>query len=133
MIPVLARALLFACGFALWAFFALQPWEDGAPIREGWDVASYWSIGVPVLAVAQIVLAALSQESPARQPLWVLAGHLTAMLLLHPPGTDLGLLPLSLVFIYLPGYVALLLAALIGRGLARLVREIIVWRRGGGR
>ena len=117
-----SRALLFAAGFALWTSFALQPWQDGVAIREGWDIADYWSVGVPLLGLAQIGLAAFSRESPASQPLWVLAGHGAAMLVVHPPDSGLGLLPLAIFFIYIPGYVALLVAALMGRGLAKVLR-----------
>jgi len=64
----------------------------------------YWSVGVPVLLAVQVVLAALSAERPSRLPLWLLAGHFAAMLLVHPAGTSLALLPIAIVFIGLPAY-----------------------------
>jgi hypothetical protein len=69
---VLFRLAAFAAGFALWASFALHPWQAGAPMREGWDHPSYWSVGVPLLFAAQSAFAVFAEEPPLRQPLWVL-------------------------------------------------------------
>jgi hypothetical protein len=44
------------------------------------------------------------------------------MVLIHPPGTDLGLLPFTIVFIAVPAYGALFIAAAIGRKLAVVFR-----------
>ena len=111
-----ARAVLFAAGFLLWALPSTLPMLDR--IREGWDEAPYWQIGVPLVLVIALVASAASDERAWRSPLWVLFGHLCAMVLIHPSGTDLGLLPLTLVFIGLPAYAVLFIVALVGRTLS---------------
>ena len=98
-VPNVSRALLFAAGFVLWTSFALPPWQGGVALRESWDSATYWSLGVPLMSLVQVGLAAVSRDSLMHQPLRVIAGHSAAMLLLHPAGRDLGLLPLSIIFI----------------------------------
>jgi len=111
-----ARAVLFAAGFLLWALSSTLPMLDR--IREGWDDAPYWQIGVPLVLVISLAVSAASGERAWRTPLWVLLGHFFAMVLIHPSGTDLGLLPLTLVFIGLPAYVLLFVVALVGRTLS---------------
>lgn len=119
MNPNLVRAGLFLSGFVLWAAFSIVPAADGhLVIREGWDRAPYWQIGVPLLLVVQAVLTTISNERLWRLPLWTLAGHFAAMLVIRVPGSDFGLLPLALVFIGVPAYGALFLASLIGRKLS---------------
>jgi hypothetical protein len=108
-----ARAVLFAAGFLLWALSSTLPMFDR--IREGWDGAAYWQIGAPSVLV---IVLAVSGERAWRTPLWILFGHLCAMVLIHPSGTDLGLLPLTLVFIGLLAYAVLFVVALVGRTLS---------------
>jgi hypothetical protein len=115
---LLTWALLFAAGFALWALTSVLPLSG--TLHEGWDRGPYWQIGVPVLFGVQAVAGALAAEPAWRQPLWVLAGHLAGMLLVHRSGTGLELLPFSIVFIGVPAYVGLYLAAFVGRVAARL-------------
>lgn len=117
MSTAVSRTILFAAGFALWAAFSIVARAGGLAIREAWDGALYWQLGVPVLFAVQAGIGALSRERAKTQPLWTLAGHFAAMLPVHPAGTDLGLLPLAILFIGVPGYGALLLAALAGRRL----------------
>ena len=90
-------------------------------IREAWDTEPFWMIGVPVLVLAQAAAGALSGGALARQPLWTLAGHFAGVLLVSKSGSDFGMLPLALVFVGLPAYLALLLAAALGRAAARLL------------
>ena len=54
-----------------------------------------------------------------KQPLWTVGGLFAGMLLVHKPGTDLGLLPLALIFVGAPSYAVLLGAAAIGRVLGK--------------
>ncbi len=115
---VLTCALLFAAGFALWALTSFLPYSG--TLHEGWDRGPYWEIGVPLLFGVQAVAGALAQEPAWRQPFWVLLGHLAGMLLVHRSGTGLGLLPLTIIFIGVPAYVGLYLAAFVGRVAARL-------------
>jgi len=111
-----ARAVLFAAGFLLWALSSTLPALDH--IREGWDSAPYWQIGVPIVLTIALAASAMSGERAWRTPLWLLFGHVSAMALIHPSGTDLGLLPLTLVFIGLPAYAVLFVVALVGRSLS---------------
>jgi hypothetical protein len=89
-------------------------------LHEGWDRGPYWQIGVPLLFGAQAIAGAFAPEPAWRQPLWVLLGHFVGMLLVHQSGTGFGLLPLTIVFIFVPAYVGLYLAAFVGRVAARL-------------
>src|SRR5215471_2930517 len=109
----LACGLLFLAGFALWALTSLFPMSGS--LHEGWDRAPYWEVGVPLLFGVQAVAGAMSAEPAWRQPFWVLAGHLFGMLIVHRSGTGLNLLPLALLFIGIPAYVGLYLAAFVGR------------------
>lgn len=112
----MVRVALFFCGFGIWAIGSLLA-AGPHGIREAWDQPGYWMIGAPLLLLAQAAAAPRLKERPALQPLWVIAGHMTAMILIHPAGTDLGLLPLSLLFLGLPAYGALYLAGMLGRAL----------------
>ena len=118
MKQLMTCALLFASGFALWTLTSVLPLTSG--LHEGWDRAPYWQIGVPLLFGVQAVAGALAAEPAWRQPFWALAGHLAGMLLVHRTGTGFGLLPLTIVFIFVPAYVGLYLAAFVGRVAARL-------------
>jgi hypothetical protein len=50
-----------------------------------------------------------------------MAGHCVAVCVLNPSG-EFGLLPMTLIFIYLPAYIYLLLAVFIGQAIAQLMR-----------
>src|SRR5258707_15662461 len=102
MMLLLVRILMFAAGFLLWAITSFFPMLDR--IREGWDGLGYWQIGVPIGLVMQFGAAPVSREPPSLSPLWVLAGHALAMILIRPAGAALGLVPPPLVFIGLPAY-----------------------------
>lgn len=117
-----AAALAAIAGFAVWTFIALS--SAGEPdghliVREAWDVPAYWSVGVPLLAAAAAIAGFLSPVRVWRWALWAVAGHAAGMAVAHPAGTDLGLLPLSLVFVGLPMAGGLTIAAAAGAVLAR--------------
>lgn len=121
-----AGPALALIAFLVWSFFSVLPWLMAPPgrafaIREAWDTEPFWMIGVPVLVLAQAAAGALSGGALARQPLWTLAGHFAGVLLVSKSGSDFGMLPLALVFVGLPAYLALLLAAALGRAAARLL------------
>ena len=109
-----ARILLLLSGFGLWA---AGSWLAAGPhgIREAWDWPGYWMFGLPLLLLVQVVVTPWLGERPTLQPVWAIAGHAIAMVLVHPAGTDLGLLPLTLLFLGVPAYGALYLAGLVGR------------------
>jgi len=118
----MVRISLFVAGFALWAvcsFLAAGPHG----VREAWDWPGYWMFGVPLLLLTQLAATPWLKEPPARQPLWTIAGHVVAMIAIHPAGTNLGLLPVAMLLLALPAYGALYLAGMLGRMLfARQMR-----------
>lgn len=111
---MMARVLLFLSGFGLWAIGSFMA-AGAHGIREAWDWPGYWMIGAPLLLLAQAGATHQLGERPALQPVWAIAGHMVAMMTIHPAGTDLGLLPLTLLFLGLPAYGALYLAGMLGR------------------
>ena len=114
-------SMLAVAGFAVWALFSLMPAFAGHGIREGWDSAPYWIFGVPLLLVLHGLAGALTEEGAWRLPLWAIGGHIAGMMLIHPTGAGLGLLPFAVVIIGIPMYVILLLATLTGRLIGRNV------------
>jgi hypothetical protein len=112
--PILACA-----GFGVWAFFSLLPVLAGHGIREGWDLAPYWIVGAPLLLALHGLVGALTEEGAWRLPFWAIGGHILSMMLFHPTGTGLGLLPFAVVLIGIPMYVVLFLATLSGRMVGR--------------
>ena len=110
----MVRIGLFLAGFGLWAIGSFLAGGTHG-IREAWDGSGYWMFGVPLLLLAQAGATPSLGDRPALQPVWAISGHVAAMLMIHPPGTDLGLLPLAMMFLGLPAYGALYLAGLVGR------------------
>ena len=113
----LSGALLAAEAFAVWTAFALPLFTGRATIREAWDTPAYWEFGVPVLLLSLVAAGYFSKEAPWKLALWTLAGHFLAMWLVNKPGTDLGLLPLTLVLIGAPAFGVLAVLAYVGRAL----------------
>jgi hypothetical protein len=119
-LPGLMLAFL---GFAVWTVFSLWPWlmNSHAPfrIREAWDTALFWRVGVPVMLLAQLVGGMLSDGRISWQPFGMLGGFLAGIVLVRPAGGDFGMLPLAMILIGAPAYVVLLAAAAIGRTLGK--------------
>lgn len=113
--------LLASAGFGVWALFSLMPAISGHGVREGWDTPTYWVIGIPLLLVLHGLAGALTEGGTWRLPLWTIGGHIAGMMLIHPTGTGLALLPFAVVIIGIPMYVVLLLATLTGRIIGRHV------------
>ncbi|MFN3745823.1 MAG: hypothetical protein ACK4TL_14060 [Hyphomicrobiaceae bacterium] len=112
-------SILAGAGFGVWAVFSLLPVLAGYGLREGWDIAPYWIIGVPLLLALHGLAGALTDEGAWRLPFWAIGGHIAGMMLIHPTGTGLGLLPFAVVFIGIPMYVILFLATTTGRMVGR--------------
>jgi hypothetical protein len=112
--PVVAAALAAAVGFASWALFA-----SGEPGREAWDSPLWWSEVVPALSVTVGILGALLPNAVWRWSTAAMVGQLLAMIVLRPSGTDLGLLPLAIIFVLVPMAILLTIPALIGGMIAR--------------
>jgi hypothetical protein len=106
---VAARVVSFAAGFLVWAGFSLA-----GGIHEAWDSAGWWVIGLPLLGLVAGLCGYLAPERVWRWPLFIVAGQLLGMLIVHPPGTGLGLLPLALVLIGVPLLLVLTILAIIG-------------------
>jgi hypothetical protein len=119
-LPGLMLALL---GFAVWTVFSLWPWlmNSHAPfrIREAWDTTLFWHVGVPVMLLAQLVGGMLSDGRISWQPLGLLGGFFSGIMLVRPAGGDLGMLPVAMIMIGAPAYAVLLAAAAIGRTLGK--------------
>ena len=115
---MVSRAVLCIAGFMLWTLTSVFPLA--APIREGWDRSVYWEVGLPLVLAVQLLVALRSRERVVIQPLWLLLGHVIAMVFFHPEGTSLGLLPLSIIMMGLPIYAMLLAAACVARMVRRL-------------
>jgi hypothetical protein len=104
-IPSIAAAILAIESFAIWAAFSAVPFITGRPgIREAWDTSAYWRAGVPLLVVSVALAGFLSRDKPMALAAWTVAGHFLGILLIAKPGSDLGLLPLALVFIGAPAF-----------------------------
>jgi hypothetical protein len=111
--------ILASAGFGVWALISLMPLLAGYGIREGWDIAPYWIVGVPLLLVLHGVAGALMTEGFWRLPFWTIGGHIAGMMLIHPTGMGLGLLPFAVVLIGIPMYIILFLATMTGRMVGR--------------
>jgi len=119
---MMARIFLFLAGFGLWTICSMLA-AGPHGVREGWDQPGYWMFGVPFLLLVQAIATPWLKERPMLQPVWVIAGHTVAMIFIHPAGTDLGLLPLTLLFLGLPAYGAIYLAGMLGRAALTLRRN----------
>lgn len=118
----LAAVIAALAGFAVWTILSLAPggMRDGVfIIREAWDSEAYFMIGQPALAVVAAIAGWLAPARVWRWPLWMALGHAVGMALVHPPGTSLGLIPLTVAFVGLPLVVVLSLPAFVG-GIVRL-------------
>jgi hypothetical protein len=113
--------VLAVVGFAGWAVFSALPILEGRGIREAWDTQLYWIVGAPALLIAVAAAGYFAREALWKLALWPIAGHFIAMLVMSPAGTDIGLLPVALIFIGLPAFAAFVGVAYVGRLLARAV------------
>jgi hypothetical protein len=115
--PRIATVLAVVAGLAVWVSIALLGGgvRNGVfVVREAWDTPAYFSIGLPMLAVAGGVAGFLAPRRVWRWPLWIAVGHTLGVALVHPTGTSLGLIPLALVFAGLPLVILLLVPTIVG-------------------
>ena len=122
-----AGLLLALLGFAVWTAFSLLPGltqpTEPFRIREAWDTALFWRVGVPLMLLAQAVGGAAISGGLRWQPLWMLAGLFAGVLLVHRSGVDLGLFPLTVILIGGPTYLGLLAAAAVGRAAGEFLAD----------
>jgi hypothetical protein len=116
------RALVAIAGFAAWAMFSIPSLTGRAGIHEAWDFPAYWNKAVPILLLLVAAAGYVGRDVPWKLALSALGGHFLGVVLLKPPATDFGLLPLSLLLIGVPGLGALTLAVWLGRQLRELLR-----------
>lgn len=111
--------ILAVAGFAVWTLFAVLPTLGGGGIAEPWYMPLYWVLGAPLLLGLAALAGANIEDGTWRLPLWAIGGHIAGMMLVHPTGPGLALLPYAVFYIGIPMYVILLLATFTGRMLAR--------------
>lgn len=100
----LAAIVSLAGGICVWVGFSLA-----GGVREAWDTAAWWSLGLPSLAIVSGFAGYLSPVRVWRWPLFITGGQLLAIIAVAatgPNGADFGLLPLALVFVMLPLVIA---------------------------
>jgi hypothetical protein len=117
----LAGPVMAVAGIALWTGFSVAALVHGGRLREAWDIDTYWTLGMPALLVAQAIAGYVSRASPWRLGLWCAGGHFMAAVLVVPPGTGYSMAPFALVFVGLPLFIALTIAAHVGRLVARAI------------
>lgn len=111
------RLLAAGAGFTIWALLSLPMPTGRSGIRAAWDFPAYWTAGIPMLAVAVMAAGYIGDDVPWTLAPWTLAGHFLGVVLVKQPTADFGLLPLSLMFLGLPGFGAFAVAAWFGRRL----------------
>ncbi|HEX9904864.1 MAG TPA: hypothetical protein VGA77_07865 [Propylenella sp.] len=83
--PVGIGVMLAATGLIVW--IGLSVWgglgtaETGFRLREAWDTAAYFYLGVPVMALAVSLASFVDPYRVWRWPLWLVAGHQVGVLL----------------------------------------------------
>lgn len=125
--PLGLGVLVAGLGFVMWTalsvFGGLAADESAFRLREAWDTAAYFYVGIPVMALAVGIAAFIRPERAWRWPLWLVGGHQTGVLLIGlgmQSGLSLILLTLILAvlltaFFFVP--------ALIGATAARWLAE----------
>jgi hypothetical protein len=126
-IRFLPGLLLALVGFAVWTAFSVLPglMQSSAPfrIREAWDTALFWRLGVPLMLLAQAAAGAVARDRIVWQPLWMLGGLFAGLLAVHPSGNDFGMFPLAVFLIGVPSYLGLLAAAAVGRTVGKFIGD----------
>ena len=120
--PVAAAALCAATGFLVWAvlsFASGHTVDDRFVVREAWDSGPYWVAGLPLVALIAAVAGFMVPRRVWRWPAWAALGQALAMALVHPPGTEPGLVPVAALFIGIPLVLLMTVPALIAGVAAR--------------
>jgi hypothetical protein len=120
-LEILVAGLGFVMWTALSVFGGLAADESAFRLREAWDTAAYFYVGIPVMALAVGVAAFIRPEQAWRWPLWLVAGHQTGVLLIGlgmQSGLSLILLTLILaviltVFFFVPAFLGAMAARLL--------------------
>jgi hypothetical protein len=110
-----ATVVTLAAGLLVWVLLS----QTAAGVREAWDRPEYFSIGIPLMGLATAVAGYLAPTRVWRWAISVAAGQAAGMFLVHPPGSDPGLLPVALIFVGVPLIALFTLAGLAGGAVAR--------------
>jgi len=109
-------------GFVMWTALSiiggLVSDESAFRLREAWDTAAYFYLGIPVMALAVGIAVFIRPERSWRWPLWLVAGHQTGVLLVGlgmQSGLSLILLTLILAvlltaFFFIPAFLGVMAA-----------------------
>ncbi len=94
---------LAGVGFIVWIGLSivggLTAADVGFRLRDAWDTAPYFYVGLPIMALAVALAAFLQPERPWRWPVWLAAGHQAGVLLVGlgmQSGLSLAILTLIL-------------------------------------
>ena len=109
-----AAAIAATTGFVGWAIFPL-----GGIRGEAWDSGLWWVVVLPLLALVAGILGYIVPQRVWRWAAAILGGQLLAMILMRPAGADLGLFPLTVVFVLIPLGLIFTALALVGGAVAR--------------
>jgi hypothetical protein len=74
-----ATGLIVWTGLSIWGGLASA--DGGFRLREAWDVAAYFYVGLPIMALAVAIAAFLKPERVWRWPLWLVGGHQIGVML----------------------------------------------------
>lgn len=105
---------LILLGLAVWLLICAVTHR-----REAWDSGLYWSLGMPLMALASAAAGFLSPKRPWRWGLLVMAPQPLALFIQSPSGSMLPLGLIVFLFLSLP----CILAAFLGSWLGRLVSK----------
>jgi hypothetical protein len=74
-----ATGLIVWVSLSIWGGFASP--DGGFHLREAWDIAAYFYLGVPVMALAVGAASFVRPRRVWRWPLWLVGGHQLGLLL----------------------------------------------------
>lgn len=117
---------LAATGLVVWtglSFFGGMGSDTGFRLREAWDNAAYFYVGIPIMVAAVGAAAFHMPERVWRWPLWLVGGHQAGVLLVGlgmQSGLSLILLTIILAIMLV---IVFLIPALIGSMAARRLME----------
>jgi hypothetical protein len=113
----LASLLSVAAGFIVWVGIALA-----GGVREAWDQSAWWLVGLSCLAIVAGLMGFFVPARVWRWPVFIVIGQIIGMVLIavlrSGGGSNLGLLPIMVIFVMLPLVIALTVPALIGGSIA---------------
>jgi len=74
-----ATGLIVWTGLSIWG--GLGSAEGGLRLREAWDTSAYFTIGIPIMALAVAAASFVRPRRIWRWPLWLVGGHQLGVLL----------------------------------------------------